>query len=435
MSREVRIGIFVGAAVIVLTVFIFIVGDLSVLFHKPGYSLNALFDTAAGLDKRAAVKMAGVPVGHVKDIRIDGRKALVVLTIYAGREIPKGSRATFSQLGLLGEKYVEILPGDTANPCVDGDMLPGSVTVGFDQIGPLLSSLSEEIKSAAASLRGTLDEETRAGVKQALASAAGAADELKTFLGENRGELGLAARGAARTFDTAEKALTGAASDLERTLALIRDTVRESGEALRSDLETIRRLAGRVEESLNLFNASLAKINRGEGTAGRLVQDPALYEEARAAVRGVASTTRGLSSLRASLDIQAGYYGRSELVRAGIAGGLWLTPRSLLEAALVRDPWDESFRFSLQGAYRFGNVVPRFGFIESEFGLGVDYYGGGDRWRLSLEGFDWNRADSPRFRFAARVFPWARFYLTAGLDDFSLARRREIFLGLGLVLR
>jgi len=432
MSREVRVGIFVGAALLVLAAFIFIVGDFSVLFRKPGETVRATFDTAAGLDKRAAVKMAGVLIGYVKDIRLDGRKARVELMIYAGTRIPKDSRATLNMLGLLGEKYVEILPGESDEACPNGGEIAGAEGVGLDRVGILLASLGDEIKGAAAGLRGMLDEETRAGVRTALDGVSGAAQELRAFLGENRGALARAAGDASRTFEAADKALAGAAADLEQTLRLLRETVEENREGLRSSLEKIREAASRVEESARLLNATLAKVEKGEGTAGRLVQDPALYEEARAAVRGLETTTRGLSSLRPWFDVQAGYLGRSDGLRAAFAGGLWLTPRASFEAALVRDPRDDAFRFSLLGGYRLGRFEARFGFIESEFGAAVDFAGGDGRWGLTVEGFAWNRSESPRLRLTARHRAAGRVYVIAGVDDFALTGRREVFFGLGL---
>ena len=435
MRRETRIGIFVGTAFVLMAVLIYIVGDLSVLFRKPGYTLNATFTSAAGLDRRADVKMAGVLIGYVKDIRLAGRKALVVLAIGPKTSVPKNSRATLSQLGLLGEKHIEIVPGDSPESCREGDTLPGETSLAFDEVGPVLVALADDLRSAVSTFRGALDEETRAGVKRALTNAADAADELRTFLDADSGDLGRTTRAATRAFASVEKSLADAADDLKRTMASLRSSVGEGGEAFRSSLETIRDAAGRIEESLNLLNELLEKIGRGEGTVGRLVQDPGLYDDARAAVRGVTSAVGGFSSLRPSLDLQASYYGKSGLVRAGVAGRLGVTPRAFLEAELVRDPWDEAFKFSFQGGTRFGNFAPRAGFIESEFGLGVDYYGPGDRWRVSVEGFDWNRAESPRLRLAARFAPRGSVYLLAGLDDFSLARRREFFVGLGMVLQ
>ena len=56
MKRELKIGIFISIALSIVAAAVFVVGDLSVLFRKPGYSLYVSFDTAAGLEKRAVVK-------------------------------------------------------------------------------------------------------------------------------------------------------------------------------------------------------------------------------------------------------------------------------------------------------------------------------------------------------------------------------------------
>ena len=115
--------------------------------------------------------------------------------------------------------------------------------------------------------------------------------------------------------------------------------------------------------------------------------------------------------------------------------GLWLTPNFFAEAGVVRNPWEKTFMFSLAVSYRWGDLVPRAGFIESEFGVGLDYFALNDRWSVSLEGFDFNRPDSPHYRVFSRFSPLKHLYLVAGLDDFSLASRRGFFFGLGLELR
>ena len=84
MKRELRIGIFVGAALLVLAVFIFIVGDLSLMFRKTGYAVTVDFDSAAGLESRAVAKMSGVKIGYIQDIKLLKRKARVTLSIDSG---------------------------------------------------------------------------------------------------------------------------------------------------------------------------------------------------------------------------------------------------------------------------------------------------------------------------------------------------------------
>jgi phospholipid/cholesterol/gamma-HCH transport system substrate-binding protein len=151
MTRELRIGIFVGMAFLILAVFTFIVGDLATLFHKAGYPVSAEFPSAAGLERRAPVKMAGVKIGLVKDIHLSGRQARVLMDIDAGVQIPKDSVVTFSMTGLLGEKAIEILPGLSSEVCRPGDVLTPKMTLGFDDLGPAIGSIGDKLKSAAAS--------------------------------------------------------------------------------------------------------------------------------------------------------------------------------------------------------------------------------------------------------------------------------------------
>ncbi|MGD2246136.1 MAG: MlaD family protein, partial [Candidatus Aminicenantes bacterium] len=125
MKREIKIGIFLTAALLLIAIFIFIVGDLGVLFRKPGYPLIVSYDSATGLEKRAVVRMAGVKVGYVRDIRLKRRKAEVELIISSGVFVPEGSRATLASIGLLGEKHIEILPGEGEESLEAGDTIEG----------------------------------------------------------------------------------------------------------------------------------------------------------------------------------------------------------------------------------------------------------------------------------------------------------------------
>jgi len=225
------------------------------------------------------------------------------------------------------------------------------------------------------------------------------------------------------------------AAELQETLRLLKDMAAENRDNLKLNLEKIKELIGKMEESLKLLNSSLEKINRGEGTLGKIIQDPELYTKAKQTLDDVRKAARPISSLRGRLDLRADYYGRSDLVKAGVMAGLWLTPNFFAEAGVVRNPWEKTFMFSLAVGYRWGDLVPRAGFIESEFGVGLDYYAINDRWSISLEGFDFNRPDSPHYRVFSRFSPLKYLYLVAGLDDFSLASRRGFFFGLGLELR
>lgn len=427
MNRKTRVGLFVGGTLTVLAVFILLVGDVSYLFKKSGLTIVVDVPTAAGLDTKAVVKMAGVKIGFVREIRLSGIRARVLMAIDPGVGVPVDSAAAFSTLGLLGEKYVEIEPGGSSSYCRDGDVIQGTQKAGFDQVGELLSSLGGELQEAASSLREVLNEETRTKIKTALDEAAGAAGELRAFLAQNRSGFGDLVQGTNQTVDGIRRTVGDAAASLEETLSVLRETVEENRDTLKTDLAKIGEAAEKLRQLLE-------RIDKGEGTAGKLIRDPGLYDEAAEVLSSVKKTAGVLFGVKGYVDFQTGYYGTSDLVRAGLSAGFRPTEKSFVEAGLIRDPWAGRFTFSLQGGFRLGRFAPRLGFIENELGVGLDY-SGGDLWGLSLEGFDFNRAESPRLRLTGKIFPSRNVYLMAGSDDFTLAGRREFFFGLGLALR
>ena len=427
MNRKTRVGLFVGGTLAVLAVFIMMLGDVSYLFKKAGYTISVEVPTAAGLDVKAVVKMAGVKIGFVRDIQLSGVRARVILDIDNGVRIPVDSTAAFSTLGLLGEKYVEVSPGESSEYCGDNASLQGTRQAGIEQISDMLSSLGGELKAVTDSLRDVLNDENRLKIKQTLESAAGAAAELEALLAGNRDEFEKLVRGANLTVTNAGRTVDEISADLKKSLAIVKATIEENRDPLKADLEKIGEAAAKLQEILE-------KVRKGEGTAGKLISDESLYQDASAVLSAAKKTAGIVSGIESYADFQAGYYGSSERVRAALSAGLRPSEKTFVEGGLVRDPWENKFKFSFQGGVRLGSFSPRVGFIENELGVGLDY-AGGERWSLSLEGFDFNREESPHLRLTGRIFPLRNVYLLAGTDDFSLTQRREFFIGLGLALR
>jgi phospholipid/cholesterol/gamma-HCH transport system substrate-binding protein len=93
----------------------------------PGISLSAKFDRIDGLAPGADVRIAGVKVGSVTDQRIDARTFLAVLTLRVdgGLRIPDDSSAEIASEGLLGGKFVSIVPGGSERILPNG----GEITI------------------------------------------------------------------------------------------------------------------------------------------------------------------------------------------------------------------------------------------------------------------------------------------------------------------
>ena len=78
-------------------------------FKGEGNIIHAYFDDVAGLSPQTAVRIAGIKVGRIESISLDGNRAKVSMLIFSGYQIPVDSNAIIKSLGLLGDKYVETI--------------------------------------------------------------------------------------------------------------------------------------------------------------------------------------------------------------------------------------------------------------------------------------------------------------------------------------
>jgi phospholipid/cholesterol/gamma-HCH transport system substrate-binding protein len=90
-----------------------------------GYTLTAKFDRIDGLAVGSDVKLAGVKVGAVTDAYIDPQTylAIVKLTVQPEVKIPKDSSAEITSDGLLGGKYLSLVPGGSETMLANGQTI------------------------------------------------------------------------------------------------------------------------------------------------------------------------------------------------------------------------------------------------------------------------------------------------------------------------
>ncbi len=80
-------------------------------FGSNMYTLTAVFPTVSGLRSGASVEIAGVPVGHVQNVELDGFDAVVTMRVRKGVELSKDAIVSIRTRGLIGEKYLRVSQG------------------------------------------------------------------------------------------------------------------------------------------------------------------------------------------------------------------------------------------------------------------------------------------------------------------------------------
>lgn len=148
-TLEMAVGLFLVAGFVALFFLAIKVSGLSDETSRPSYRLYASFQNAGGLTVRAKVTMAGVAIGRVSAITLDPKtlKAKVALDIYKDvNSIDNDSVASILTAGLLGEKYIGIVPGAGDETLKEGDEIEQtqSALVLEDLIGKFLSSMANK---------------------------------------------------------------------------------------------------------------------------------------------------------------------------------------------------------------------------------------------------------------------------------------------------
>lgn len=112
--RKISIDFFVGLFVFIgLICFAYLAINLAKMriFGTGYYEVKALFNNISGLKEGASVEIAGVPVGSVDKVQLDGTSALVTLSIKDIVKLREDDIASIRTKGIIGDRYVRITPG------------------------------------------------------------------------------------------------------------------------------------------------------------------------------------------------------------------------------------------------------------------------------------------------------------------------------------
>ncbi|MDR2781302.1 MAG: outer membrane lipid asymmetry maintenance protein MlaD [Holosporaceae bacterium] len=117
---ETVVGVFVLATAIFFFNYVYTKSGYS---SSGGYVLAARFDKADGLAEGSDVKISGIRIGKIVDMRIDPESffAVVKFNVPKGLKLPTDTSASVASDGLFGGKYLSITPGGEEDCLNEGD--------------------------------------------------------------------------------------------------------------------------------------------------------------------------------------------------------------------------------------------------------------------------------------------------------------------------
>jgi phospholipid/cholesterol/gamma-HCH transport system substrate-binding protein len=467
MSQVVKIGLFATVCLVILAVLIWKIEDINPFAEKKG-SVDAVFDSVAGLDEKATVRVAGVRVGQVASVGLDGRRARVTLLLEKPVPLTQGSFARVANLGLLGEKYIELIPGPTgAPPLPPGTVLPGVTPPTIDEAIAKINDIGTSIQQVTGSLSGA---NLGDSLNRLMSDLEATSREIRLLVAENRANLAATFANANQASATLARELPRLAEQMDRTLRQIETLVADNRGNVSDSLANIRQVTDKLQTSADNFNQITGKIAKGEGTVGKLVNDEKAYDEVlstldsiQGGVESLSGTFGAINKFKIDLDMQ-GYYlpdqdgsqttflldvdpqDNQRLYRGGLSSPPGGKRREKTQTVTVTNPdgttevttintITNERTYSATGlfGYRGPHEVRLFaGLIENSGGAQVEYPVLNDRFLVSFEAFDFNRPQdlAPHLRLTGRWRFHPNLYLVGGYDDFL--ENDSLFLGGGI---
>jgi phospholipid/cholesterol/gamma-HCH transport system substrate-binding protein len=261
-SVESRLGLFFAFAIIALLIILEFAGGLD--FLKSHYHVHANFKNVQGLKKGDFVKMAGVQIGHVESITLTTNDlADVVMDLQKDTDVRVDSKASIQFTGLMAQNFVAIEFGVDSHRAEDGTLLPSREQASLGDLMEKLDSVATGVQNLTRSFSG-----------EKIDNLIG---PFTDFIKNNQTNL----TASIANIREVTHSLTTTNGTIGRLIN--QDELYVSALSAVSNLQdtatNIQGLADQARVVLTNANATVTRINSGEGTIGKLVKDDTLYLE------------------------------------------------------------------------------------------------------------------------------------------------------------
>jgi|ERR1051326_3896280 phospholipid/cholesterol/gamma-HCH transport system substrate-binding protein len=477
MSSAAKVGAFMLIALGIVAFFILRIEDINV--HRQRVRrIGALFNDVAGLDDKSAVRIAGVRKGKVTSIRVrPNGQAKVNMEIDADVPLHTDATAKIANLGLLGEKYVDIDPGSQNLPVLDTDrkniILVGTEPASMDQITDQVASIANDVKAITASLRIVMaGPRGQQRLEDIVENVRTITAQVREVIAANQSNVDATLANARVVSEQLKTEIPKLAASIDHVASTIGGTVSENRADVHQVVENLRDLSKDLRTTADNLNAITGQVKSGEGTVGKLLYSNEAHDKLTTALSSVESGVNELKNTlgranRISMDIgiKSDYYaGLKQDEEAGnIAGNarsevmLRINPNPdrnrFYNIVLADDPrghrvdktfettvtqpngtstttitqetkFDRNFLVSAQAGWALGDFGVRIGLFDNTGGGGIDYRYN-DRIRVTGEAFDFGkkRDSKPHIRgFAEYVIKketprTPAIFVTSGFDN------------------
>ena len=283
MRNELKVGLAILAAALLFYVGLRLFQDMPIF--RGTFDLYTVLDDAGGLLPGNPVQVSGVNVGSVDGILItDDGRVRVDFQVDRNIRVPEGSFTSVSGLAITGSVTLALTLGPTANPPIENG---GFVPNQEDDLLASLQARAPELVNRVDSLllganvtlsqTGQLLANPNSSLNQTLQSLRNTSLALEQLLQAERGRISRILTGLEATTASLDATAGGFGRFSEENLPGLSDSLALAVSNLNATLRRLDRQLDALDPVSAGLDTLLVRVNRGDGTLGRLVNDPSLY--------------------------------------------------------------------------------------------------------------------------------------------------------------
>ncbi|MFQ5900300.1 MAG: MlaD family protein [Thermodesulfobacteriota bacterium] len=461
-NSEAKVGLFVLMGIFLLVYMSLKVGGLR-LKEGEGYEFTVRFDSVAGLDVDAPVRIAGVEIGRVKEIVLEDFKGLLILRIHPKAIIKKDFTALLKTQGLLGERYVELIPGLSNAPHLEpgGEITRTISYTDPDRLVDQLSNIADDVQVISGAISNVFaDAEGETTLKNIFANLDKLTSNLQNMISDNKDNISnitanladfsrvLKDKGPSivEKLESLSSGLGQMVEENREDLRISLANLKTASENLKDIMDSIESFTGRIDETADSVGSIARKIDSGEGSIGRLVNEEETIENLNETIIQVKNYIGKIEKFKTFARYKSEFLFETKEAKSFFSLTFQPTPEKYYFLEIVDNPRDrilfedqggsEPFSevsYSAQVARRFDELTVRGGLLESTGGVGLDYSIFDNRINFTFEASDFDKNRNPHLKVAATYGINRYFFITGGYDDFVSRQGLEtLFFGMGL---
>jgi phospholipid/cholesterol/gamma-HCH transport system substrate-binding protein len=260
------VGVILAAIILIFGVIW--IGDIR--FSRKWQTYTVYFEEVGGLSEGDPVTVSGLELGKVNSIFLENGRVRTELLIEQDVVLRSDLSVEIQSIGLMGEKYIHILPGSSGEVLPPGSKVEGDYKAGLPEVVADIGDLMEDAKAAAESLNRLVSGiEGNLNLGENLAKLSEVSGEILTILRENRSDIRSTAKSMKSVSGDVHALVSGKKGEIEQ------------------GIEKFSRAAARLDSLTLKIEDLIESVEQGEGTLGMLIKEKKLHEDAEAALQSL----------------------------------------------------------------------------------------------------------------------------------------------------